>query len=496
MTAARKQTFTETIPFGEAVANPSGRRFNAVLIEAGFSLNDRYYSPMLLKRDGVKAFRAGALNFGDHPSEMDRMDRPEGSVRNVLSRLATDAKWDPTVGPMGALVAEVEVFAANTDLLNETYAKAIGLSIRASGTGHEGEVEGRSGLIIDSLSEGGTVDWVTYPGAGGRVLSLLESARPVTEAHGLTNCDLRSSLADALDDAFNATCWWVSIADFDDTSVVFDIRGGDAEGRWQQGYAVDDNQNLTLTGDAVLVNTRTTYVPAAVDPSVAVAEDGDDDTDMAPIDMGEQSRSAPLGASPMKEEPVAESTTQTGAPPAGGATDAPDTNFSEADKAELKRLRGVLAEFEEKAKIKSDAVLRASLAESEVKRLQGENARLLGAEQARQAVAASFAESDLPAPCLASITATVVGLNGSALPITEAGLVDHDRLKATIGSAIEAERLQVAAISEALGYGGRVRGMGAKSGEMSVAELNESLADTFKGLGLTEDKAAVAAKGR
>jgi hypothetical protein len=59
----------------------------------------------------------------------------------------------------------------------DSLAKHIGMSIRATGKAKEGEAEGRKGALIQELSRGLSVDYVTTPGAGGQILQLFEAAR-------------------------------------------------------------------------------------------------------------------------------------------------------------------------------------------------------------------------------------------------------------------------------------------------------------------------------
>lgn len=135
-----------------------------------------YYSKELLKRDGPKIFKAGTKNFWNHQTEAEESARPEGDLRDLASTLTEDAHYeDPgTAGP--GLYAKANVqphFKEHVDSL----AKHIGMSIRASGIAKPGTAEGRKGNIIEELTRGISVDYVTSPGAGGKILQLFEAAR-------------------------------------------------------------------------------------------------------------------------------------------------------------------------------------------------------------------------------------------------------------------------------------------------------------------------------
>jgi hypothetical protein len=144
------------------------------LIQPGWG-SSGYYSDDLLEADGPKAFGKGTKMYWNHQTEAQEYERPEGDLRDLAGELLEDARWLPE-GPDGkGLYAQAKVFSEFSDRVNEL-APHIGVSIRAYGKASEGEAEGQSGTIIDSLSWGQSVDYVTEPGAGGKVLELFESA--------------------------------------------------------------------------------------------------------------------------------------------------------------------------------------------------------------------------------------------------------------------------------------------------------------------------------
>ena len=144
------------------------------VIQAGWG-SSGYYSPDVLKRDGPNIFRAGLLSFWDHPTMTEAEDRPERTLRDLAAVLTSNASWDDK-GPAGpGLYADARVFGPYREAVNEL-APHIGVSIRASGRVSEGEAEGKSGRLIDELVDAASVDFVTRPGAGGKVLQLFESA--------------------------------------------------------------------------------------------------------------------------------------------------------------------------------------------------------------------------------------------------------------------------------------------------------------------------------
>lgn len=237
-----------------------------------------YYAPEVLEQavaDGL--FAAGMHMYADHPTAEEAKARPVRSIKDLVSvsvtegRIATDddvASWgaDP-----GAVVTEAEVVPAWRDLVgNPNFASAIGLSIRGDGELREGEVDGRRTKIVESLVHVQSTDWVTRAGRGGRVLSLVESARANARAiqRGIDEAtvnDTREALQTALRDAYGAADnTWLYVRDFDDSTVWFEVEGsgaGDNAGVYGQDYTTADNGAVALTGTRTEVRVQTTFVP-------------------------------------------------------------------------------------------------------------------------------------------------------------------------------------------------------------------------------------------
>lgn len=131
-----------------------------------------YYPPDVLKRDGPKVFTEGLHMYLDHPTPEEEAGRPERSVRDLAGVLTSTAQWDDS-GPAGpGLYAEAKVRSDVAPLIEEL-APHIGVSIRA--LGRIGERDGER--VVESIEQARSVDFVTIPGAGGKVLELLESSR-------------------------------------------------------------------------------------------------------------------------------------------------------------------------------------------------------------------------------------------------------------------------------------------------------------------------------
>lgn len=144
-----------------------------------------YYSEALLKRDGPIIFKRGLKMYWNHATESQEAERPEGSLDDFAAVLTGHAYWDK--GPAGAgLYAPIKVNKVYREAVDDL-APYIGVSIRASGLGRPGKVEGKEGIIPDKLTRSKSVDFVTEPGAGGKILQLFESARPARSGGSNSN---------------------------------------------------------------------------------------------------------------------------------------------------------------------------------------------------------------------------------------------------------------------------------------------------------------------
>ena len=139
--------------------------FRARLIEANVRGSSAYYSAEVLEA-GAHLFKKGTHMYINHQSHSEREDRPEGDVNQMIGVLASDAVMESD-----GLYADLNIFSDRKDWLKER-ADHIGLSIRASGTVEESD----EGPVLKEFSSVKSVDVVTVAGAGGKFVSLAESA--------------------------------------------------------------------------------------------------------------------------------------------------------------------------------------------------------------------------------------------------------------------------------------------------------------------------------
>lgn len=135
-----------------------------------------YYSEEVLRRDGPKAWPSGTHMNLDHATESEMRERPEGSVKDLAAVLISTPTYQENGKAGPGLYARAAVLPTHRETI-EALAPYIGVSIRARGKFESGEADGRKGHIIKSITAGESVDFVTKPGAGGKVLALMESLR-------------------------------------------------------------------------------------------------------------------------------------------------------------------------------------------------------------------------------------------------------------------------------------------------------------------------------
>lgn len=165
---------TEYVPLIERAVDADGT-IPIKIIQPGWG-SSGYYPAEVLERDGPKVFTAGTKMYWNHQTQREAAERPEGDLNNLAAVLTEDAQWDADGLRGPGLYAKSSVNEQYRGPLDEM-ADHIGVSINAQGAAKKGTAEGRDGLIVQSITERKSVDFVTEPGAGGEIISMFESAR-------------------------------------------------------------------------------------------------------------------------------------------------------------------------------------------------------------------------------------------------------------------------------------------------------------------------------
>lgn len=404
------------------------------LINPGWGSSGYYSAEVLEAAAKAKIFGAGTQSYIDHPSESERVDRPERSVRDLAAVLTSDAAWDGS-----ALVAEIQTFGPMAGALAEMK-DAIGISIRAAATVATGEAEGRTGTIITELVEGVSVDFVTNAGRGGRILDVLESARPTlvcerAVSHGVAEAtanDTRNSLDAALDDRFGGQDTYVWVCDFDNDLVWYQVSGPDSSDTYQLGYSITDAAVVTLS-------------------------------DTPPVEVTRRTEYVPVGS-------------------AGGTTTTSESlednvGNIQVDEAEHRRLTEAVAA----------ATQRAEAAEARADEAERRNALTTARDSARPIAVEIVSASET---LTASAQARVVRESVAALVVSDAGTFDEAAFRTAVEAARTAAETEIAEALQAAGVGAVHNGGGGGDGHVVTREESDAARAKAFGRTVTESKGA------
>jgi hypothetical protein len=421
------------------------------IIGPGWSQNGRYYPPETLQaaaRDRV--FAAGTHSYIDHPTATEEADRPERSLRDLAGSLATDAVWEEA-GPHGpGLYADATIRDAYRPLVDDL-AEVIGPSIRAEGMAQHGEAEGREGPIVSQITSAESVDLVTRPAAGGRVVQLIESVR---SGHQLV----------PLEEARNAGAWLEAFL-----HATFTER---ADHLYGEGFLTRDErialsqaigQALTAFNDAVGDTAPHLYQR---DPFA--------DPDPSPTQVSESESPGEPGGSTMPEIPEEELAALREA-----ASRVPDL---ERQLEEANQGSG------ERPSTSREVIQR------ELEQERHARAVVEARERARDVIAGVLEEAWVGPTVRQRITESLL----ANLPMTENRQLDEQRLVQVAESQRDQAEREASEIMSAGGLGATrdLSFQESNGGGFRPEVYEESLVKTFRNLGMSESAAKTAAQGR
>lgn len=478
------------------------------VIRSGWNTSgSRYYSPTLLERDVPKVYPKGTHMFIDHPRTSDATEQPERSL-TTLAAVFLEDPWavredDGSV----TMRTTARVFAPWQTFVAEAWPH-IGVSINGQGHGDHGEAEGRHGLLVEELTYGQSVDFVTRPGAGGRVVGLLESAREAAASPAGRAAVLRESGSLGAFVESRIHLGFTQIADelygggrvTREERIALSGGIGDALAAFVAGVERDAPQlyqrdrwavpdGATETSEAAAIRIRETTAEEqsrALSDALAAEYGGRDrycwtrdydpdrhvvwfDTGHGGDDAGRPGtwqQSYQVGADGRVEllgdrvevrartvydpvRPGGTTTTETtaGDPSAGSETGSAPDSTREND----------MGNGPEVVAREADQLATTTRERDEYR---DELARYRAGEAAGPILDGLLAESGLPAPAQARVRAD---FPVTALPLTESRALDEPRLRVLAEASIKAEGAYVAQLAEGAGAG-RVTGMGAGIG--------------------------------
>lgn len=159
-------------------AKGTGKKRRAKLIAADVWGSSGYYPAAVLERDAEGVFVPGTKMYENHFTEAEEWERPEGDVAKLVGKLTSYGVYEADNPEGPGVYADVEFYDSYVPRINEI-GDDVGLSVRGNGTSEEGEAAGRFGKIVTQLININSVDVVTTAGAGGKLVSILESAGPM-----------------------------------------------------------------------------------------------------------------------------------------------------------------------------------------------------------------------------------------------------------------------------------------------------------------------------
>lgn len=168
-----------TVSLAEATYDAKKGEVVAVLIEAGTNEAKGRHYPVNTIKEAAPQF-AGLKMYINHPTAQEQQQRPERDLRDWASTI-TESWFDD-----GKALGRISVHQGwLRDLLGDGVARQhVGLSINTRGITHQAKIDGKDRQVVEKIlverGEQGrmsSVDWVTEPGARGRVVEVFESRR-------------------------------------------------------------------------------------------------------------------------------------------------------------------------------------------------------------------------------------------------------------------------------------------------------------------------------
>jgi hypothetical protein len=148
------------------------------IMEGNVQGSSGYYPAEVLRRDGPKHFVKGTHMHLDHMGFWEMMDGSPGKLETLAGFLDSDAVYETGADGIEGLYADAIVISKESQFIKEV-APYIGVSILAAATSEPGisPVTQAETDIITGFVGVLSVDFVTHPGANGRIVQTLESNR-------------------------------------------------------------------------------------------------------------------------------------------------------------------------------------------------------------------------------------------------------------------------------------------------------------------------------
>jgi len=148
-------------------------------LRPGFNENkSRYYAETAVA-DACTVLD-GMQMFANHQTETEAKERPEGDIRDWVAVLESKGISDKGNAIGISRIHSPWFKEMVTGLYEQGTLNRLGVSINAIGKGNKGTIDGLETLIVERITGGRSVDFVTLPGAGG-VAGLVEVDNKLSE---------------------------------------------------------------------------------------------------------------------------------------------------------------------------------------------------------------------------------------------------------------------------------------------------------------------------
>lgn len=227
--------------------------FEVKLISEGWG-SSGYYSKEMLEEYGPKVFTKNMLSYANHSTQEELESGRD--ITKIVGKYTEDASGREDENGKYALYAPLKVRSEWIDFVEE-YKDSIGASIFVSGEATEGEIEGRSGYIVESLDADDpykSVDLVAAAGRGGKVERMLEAYKATEQMTNNVKAQALSKAANALYDNY------VWVEDFTDEVIYVNTD----EKILAIPYSMDGNVVTLESSGAIEVRREVQFTPITV----------------------------------------------------------------------------------------------------------------------------------------------------------------------------------------------------------------------------------------
>ena len=172
----------------ESADKKSGIDVVGVLIGAGKNFTKNRYYPKSTIQEAAPLF-AGLKMYINHPTDVEERTRPERDLKDWVSTIQ-ESWYEATSGEAMGRIHIHDAYLTEK-VKDPVFREHIGLSINTSGKRYMKEIDGKQMEVIEKIFAPRSVDWVTEPGARGRVAYLLESQNQAKEKDMLEKMTLK-----------------------------------------------------------------------------------------------------------------------------------------------------------------------------------------------------------------------------------------------------------------------------------------------------------------